>query len=67
MDGQDVQDEERADLRFEISNLLILHILPIHVNCSVGRAGTSPAPTVLTGVEVLKFTATFVSGEDDCC
>jgi hypothetical protein len=32
MDGQDEQDEESADLRFEISILLILHILSIHVN-----------------------------------
>jgi hypothetical protein len=34
MDGQDVQDEESADWRFQISNLLILTILPIHVNYS---------------------------------
>jgi hypothetical protein len=31
MDGQDRQDKERADFRVQISRLLILHILSIHV------------------------------------
>jgi hypothetical protein len=44
MDGQDGQDEERTDFRFEISNLLILPILPIHVNSSVNNGQGQACP-----------------------
>ena len=45
MDGQDKQDEESADLRFQISNLLILLILPIYVNSFRDlRAADLPCP-----------------------
>jgi hypothetical protein len=44
MDGQDRQDEEEMNFRFEISNLLILLILSIHVNSfrSTGRGLALP-------------------------
>jgi hypothetical protein len=43
MDGQGRQDR-RTDLRFEISNPLILPTLSIHVNSSVGAGRDKPCP-----------------------